>query len=115
MKAILFRYSRRSSTFAYLLGAVVPRAYLAAPGPLALEEIPEPELPGTARLIGDRFRLDQYRDALLVGRQKLRHRAVKVVFDFPYRWPFRSARRRCRPEGRRYKAVTNEMPKVLAL
>jgi hypothetical protein len=46
MKAILFHYSLPRSAFAYLLGAVVPRAYLAAPGPLALEEIPEPELPG---------------------------------------------------------------------
>jgi threonine dehydrogenase-like Zn-dependent dehydrogenase len=35
-----------------------------------------------ARLITHRFRLDQYKDALVVGRQKHRHRAVKVVFDF---------------------------------
>lgn len=36
----------------------------------------------TARLITHCFRLDQYRDAFVVGRQKHRHRAVKVVFDF---------------------------------
>jgi threonine dehydrogenase-like Zn-dependent dehydrogenase len=36
----------------------------------------------TARLITHRFRLDQYRDALVVGRQKHKHHAVKVVFDF---------------------------------
>jgi len=64
MKAILFRYSRRSSTFAYLSGAVTPRAYLAA------------------RPITHRFRLDRYRHAFVVGRQKHRHRAVKVVLDF---------------------------------
>ena len=46
MKAILFRYSLPRFAFAYLLGVVTPRAYLAAPGPLALEEIPEPVLPG---------------------------------------------------------------------
>jgi threonine dehydrogenase-like Zn-dependent dehydrogenase len=36
----------------------------------------------TARLITHHFRLDQYKDALVVGRQKQKHRAVKVVFDF---------------------------------
>jgi threonine dehydrogenase-like Zn-dependent dehydrogenase len=36
----------------------------------------------TARLITHRFRLDQYQDAFVVGRQKQRHRTVKVVFDF---------------------------------
>jgi len=46
MKAILFRYSLPRFAFAYLLGAFTPRAYLAAPGPLALAEIPEPQLPG---------------------------------------------------------------------
>jgi threonine dehydrogenase-like Zn-dependent dehydrogenase len=46
MKAILFHYSLPRFAFAYLLGAITPRAYLAAPGPLALEDIPEPELPG---------------------------------------------------------------------
>jgi len=46
MKAILFRYSLPRFAFAYLLGAFTPRAYLVKPGPLALEEIPEPQLPG---------------------------------------------------------------------
>ncbi len=46
MKAIVFDYSLPRFAFAYLLGAVTPRAYLGALGPLALEEIPEPELPG---------------------------------------------------------------------
>ena len=46
MKAIVFHYSMPRFAFAYLLGIATPRAYLAAPGPLALEEIPEPELPG---------------------------------------------------------------------
>jgi len=46
MKAIVFHYSLPRFAFAYLLGAVTPRAYLGALGPLALEEIPEPELPG---------------------------------------------------------------------
>jgi len=46
MKAIQFRYSLPRFAFAYLLGVFTPRAYLAAPGPLALEEIPEPQLPG---------------------------------------------------------------------
>jgi len=45
MKAILFRYSLPRFAFAYLAGLVTPRAYLAAPGPLACEEIPEPLLP----------------------------------------------------------------------
>ena len=36
----------------------------------------------TARLITHRFRLDQYQDAFVVGRQKRRNRTVKVVFDF---------------------------------
>jgi threonine dehydrogenase-like Zn-dependent dehydrogenase len=45
MKAIVFRYSLPRFAFAYLLGLLTPRAYLGAPGPLALEEIPEPELP----------------------------------------------------------------------
>jgi threonine dehydrogenase-like Zn-dependent dehydrogenase len=36
----------------------------------------------TARLITHRFPLDQYRDAFAVGRQKQRHRTVKVVFEF---------------------------------
>jgi threonine dehydrogenase-like Zn-dependent dehydrogenase len=36
----------------------------------------------TARLITHRFRLEQYQDAFIVGRQKHKHRAVKVVFDF---------------------------------
>ena len=38
MKAILFHYSLPRFAFAYLLGAVTPRAYLAAPSPLAMEE-----------------------------------------------------------------------------
>jgi hypothetical protein len=46
MKAILFCYSLPRLAFAYLQGTVSPRACLAAPGPLALEEIPEPELTG---------------------------------------------------------------------
>jgi threonine dehydrogenase-like Zn-dependent dehydrogenase len=46
MKAIVFRYSLPRFAFAYLLGAFTPRAYLGAPGPVALEEVPEPELPG---------------------------------------------------------------------
>ena len=46
MKAILFRYSLPRFAFAYFLGTFTPRAYLAAPGPLALAEIPEPQLPG---------------------------------------------------------------------
>jgi len=45
MKAIVFHYSLPRFAFAYLLGIATPRAYLAPPGPLALEEIPEPELP----------------------------------------------------------------------
>jgi threonine dehydrogenase-like Zn-dependent dehydrogenase len=46
MKAIVFHYSLPRFAFAYLLGVITPRAYLGALGPLALEEIPEPELPG---------------------------------------------------------------------
>ena len=38
-----------------------------------------------ARLITHRFRLDQYRDAFLVGRQKAKHRTVKAVVDFEAR------------------------------
>ncbi|MGD1102658.1 MAG: alcohol dehydrogenase catalytic domain-containing protein [Terriglobia bacterium] len=45
MKAIVFRYSLPRFVFAYLLGIITPRAYLGAPGPLALEEIAEPPLP----------------------------------------------------------------------
>lgn len=45
MKGIVFHYSLPRFAFAYLLGTVTPRAYLGALGPLALEEIPEPELP----------------------------------------------------------------------
>lgn len=45
MKAIVFRYSLPRFAFAYLLGIITPRAYLGAPGPVALEEIPEPQLP----------------------------------------------------------------------
>ncbi|MGC9996041.1 MAG: alcohol dehydrogenase catalytic domain-containing protein [Terriglobia bacterium] len=45
MKAILFRYSLARFAFAYLGGVVTPRAFLAAPGPLAFKEIPEPQLP----------------------------------------------------------------------
>jgi threonine dehydrogenase-like Zn-dependent dehydrogenase len=45
MKAILFRYSLPRFAFAYLGGIFTPRAYLAAPGPLAFKEIPEPQLP----------------------------------------------------------------------
>jgi len=46
MKAILFRYSLPRFAFAYLLGAFTLRAYLSKAGPLALKEIPEPQLPG---------------------------------------------------------------------
>jgi threonine dehydrogenase-like Zn-dependent dehydrogenase len=46
MKALVFHYSLPRFAFAYLLGRVTPRAYLGAPGPLALEEVPEPKLPG---------------------------------------------------------------------
>jgi threonine dehydrogenase-like Zn-dependent dehydrogenase len=46
MKAIVFHYSLPRFAYAYLLGIATPRAYLAPPGPLALEEIPDPELPG---------------------------------------------------------------------
>jgi len=45
MKAIVFHYSLPRFAFAYLLGIVTPRAHVAALGPLALEEIPEPQLP----------------------------------------------------------------------
>jgi len=45
MKAILFRYSLPRFAFAYLGGVFTPRAYLAAQGPVAFKEIPEPELP----------------------------------------------------------------------
>jgi threonine dehydrogenase-like Zn-dependent dehydrogenase len=45
MKAIVFHYSLPRFAFAYLFGLITPRAYLGAPGPLALEEIPEPQLP----------------------------------------------------------------------
>jgi threonine dehydrogenase-like Zn-dependent dehydrogenase len=45
MKAVVFHYNLPRFAFAYLLGLATPRAYLAAPGPLALKEIPEPELP----------------------------------------------------------------------
>jgi threonine dehydrogenase-like Zn-dependent dehydrogenase len=45
MKAILFRYSLPRFAFAYLGGIFTPRAYLAAPGPVAFKEIPEPQLP----------------------------------------------------------------------
>jgi threonine dehydrogenase-like Zn-dependent dehydrogenase len=46
MKAIVFHYSLPRFAFAYLLGIITPRAYLGALGPLAFEEIPDPELPG---------------------------------------------------------------------
>jgi threonine dehydrogenase-like Zn-dependent dehydrogenase len=46
MKALVFHYSLPRFAFAYLLGIVTPRAYLGTPGPLTLEEIPDPELPG---------------------------------------------------------------------
>jgi threonine dehydrogenase-like Zn-dependent dehydrogenase len=36
----------------------------------------------TKRFLTHRFRLDQYQDAFVVGRQKHKHRTVKVVFDF---------------------------------
>ena len=36
----------------------------------------------TSRLITHRFRLNQYQKAFMVGAQKRKHRAVKVVFDF---------------------------------
>jgi threonine dehydrogenase-like Zn-dependent dehydrogenase len=36
-----------------------------------------------ARLITHRFRLDQYQKAFVAGRQKNKHRTVKVMFDFP--------------------------------
>jgi threonine dehydrogenase-like Zn-dependent dehydrogenase len=39
----------------------------------------------TARLITHRFRLDQYQEAFVVGRQKHRHGTVKVLFDFQNR------------------------------
>jgi len=45
MKAIVFHYSLPRFAFAYLFGLITPRAYLGVPGPLALEEIPEPQLP----------------------------------------------------------------------
>jgi threonine dehydrogenase-like Zn-dependent dehydrogenase len=45
MKAIVFRYSLPRFAFAYLGGFLTPRAYLGALGPLALEDIPEPQLP----------------------------------------------------------------------
>jgi threonine dehydrogenase-like Zn-dependent dehydrogenase len=45
MKALVFRYSLPRFAFAYLFGVVTPRAYLGPPGPTALEEIPEPQLP----------------------------------------------------------------------
>jgi len=45
MKAVVFQYSLPRFAYAYLLGLATPRAYLAPPGPLALKEIPEPELP----------------------------------------------------------------------
>jgi len=45
MKAIVFRYSLPRFAFAYLGGLFTPRAYLGALGPLALKEIPEPQLP----------------------------------------------------------------------
>ena len=46
MKAIVFHYSLPRFAFAYLLGTLTPRAHVSAAGPLALEEIPEPDLPG---------------------------------------------------------------------
>lgn len=45
MKAILFRYSLPRFAFAYVFGKLTLRAYLGALGPLALKEIPEPQLP----------------------------------------------------------------------
>ena len=45
MKAIVFHYSLPRFVFAYLFGLVTPRAYLGSPGPVVLEEIPEPQLP----------------------------------------------------------------------
>jgi threonine dehydrogenase-like Zn-dependent dehydrogenase len=38
-----------------------------------------------ARLITHRFRLDQYQEAFVVGRQKAKHRTVKAMFDFEAR------------------------------
>jgi threonine dehydrogenase-like Zn-dependent dehydrogenase len=38
-----------------------------------------------ARLITHRFRLDQYQQAFVVGRQKRKHRTVKAVIDFAER------------------------------
>jgi threonine dehydrogenase-like Zn-dependent dehydrogenase len=45
MKALVFRYSLPRFAFAYLGGVFTPRAYLGALGPLAFEDIPEPQLP----------------------------------------------------------------------
>jgi threonine dehydrogenase-like Zn-dependent dehydrogenase len=45
MRAIVFHYSLPRFAFAYVFGILTPRAYLGAPGPVALEEIPEPQLP----------------------------------------------------------------------
>jgi threonine dehydrogenase-like Zn-dependent dehydrogenase len=46
VKAIIFHYSLPRFAVAYVLGAFMPHAYLGLLGPLAFEEIPEPELPG---------------------------------------------------------------------
>ena len=85
MKAIVFHYSLPRFALACLLRLATPRAYLDAAGPLAMETylrlLAQRRL-DTAGLITHRFRLEHYREAFLVGHQKQRHRAVKVVFDF---------------------------------